>query len=104
MKQSLIKHAFRTCVFAGALALPSISTSAATIEPGAWIGTKQDPISMAAVDEAVRLIRAYGYRCDSVHRMTKFVWSRGFTVFCNKGLYHFEISDKGGRWVVEYKD
>lgn len=51
-------------------------------------------------NEIADLIRAYGYRCDSLSGLHEMVFSRGFSVTCNKFSYSYEIEDKGGRWVV----
>ncbi len=46
------------------------------------------------------MIRAHGWRCDSISVARKFVFSRGFTVICNNYAYEYGIEDRGGRWVV----
>lgn len=55
------------------------------------------------IDPGVKLIRAYGWRCDSISAVRPFVFSRGFTLVCNNYNYTYDISDKGGNWVVELK-
>ena len=51
-------------------------------------------------NDLVRLVRAKGYRCDSISSMRPFVMSRGFTLVCNRFAYKYEIEDKGGIWQV----
>lgn len=53
------------------------------------------------IEPAVGMIRGYGYRCDSISAIRPFVFSRGFTVVCNNFNYEYDLSDKGGNWVVE---
>ncbi|TCS64678.1 hypothetical protein [Varunaivibrio sulfuroxidans] len=60
--------------------------------------------SMQAVQEAVNLVRARGYRCDSVLIMSKMAFKRGYTLICNKTSYEYDIVDQGGNWVVQYVD
>jgi hypothetical protein len=53
---------------------------------------------------AVKLIRAWGYRCDTVTEMGFLVWATGYRVICNGwDGYEYHIKDKGGRVVVELK-
>lgn len=56
---------------------------------------------LSLVDPSVQMIRAYGYRCDSISAIRPFMLSRGFTVVCNNYNYEYDLSDKGGNWVVE---
>jgi hypothetical protein len=65
--------------------------------------TKDFPRSklLGLVDPAVGMIRASGYRCDSISVVRPFLLSRGFTVICNRFSYEYDISDKGGNWIVE---
>lgn len=59
------------------------------------------PASKLPANEAVQiLIRAAGYRCDSVDQITPFLLSHGYSVFCNKLRYHYELEDRGGRIIV----
>ena len=51
-------------------------------------------------NQVAKLIRAYGYRCDSLSGIHPMLLSRGFTVSCNNFSYSYEIKDKGGNWVV----
>jgi hypothetical protein len=58
---------------------------------------------LALIDPAVGLIRANGWRCDSVSSLVPFVMSRGFTIVCNRFAYKYELEDRGGRWVATLK-
>lgn len=89
-----------------AIALPAIPAFAQSvpIESGAIISDTSDfPRSkmISLIDPGVGLIRGYGYRCDSISAMRPFLLSRGFTIVCNNFNYEYDISDKGGNWVVE---
>ncbi|MCE8523348.1 hypothetical protein KBY24_20090 [Ruegeria pomeroyi] len=80
------------------------SAQSVPIEPGAIISdTKDFPRSklLSLIDPGVNMIRAYGWRCDSISAIRPFVFSRGFTIVCNSFNYEYDISDKGGNWVVE---
>lgn len=50
-----------------------------------------------------KMVRLYGYRCDSVSAANKWVFSPGFSLYCNRWRYHYEVADKGGRWIVTVK-
>ena len=54
----------------------------------------------AVLDAAAGMIRARGWRCDSISAIRRFFISRGLDVKCNRYAYHYEIEDRGGRWVV----
>lgn len=89
-----------------AIALPAIPAFAQSVplESGAMISdTKDFPRAklISLIDPGVGLIRGYGYRCDSISAVRPFVFSRGFTIVCNNFNYEYDISDKGGNWVVE---
>lgn len=49
---------------------------------------------------AASLVKAYGYRCDSISSFLPHNFSRGFTLRCNNFSYKYLIEDKGGRWTV----
>lgn len=74
------------------------------IEPNAMISDTDDfprATLLGLVDPAVAMIRANGWRCDSISAVRPFMLSRGFTVVCNGFRYEYDISDRGGNWVVE---
>lgn len=52
---------------------------------------------------AAYIVRAHGYRCDSISSFQPFVMSAGYTIRCNNYRYTYELEDKGGRWVVTVK-
>ena len=76
------------------------ATIAATpIEPGALIDsgfTKTEQV----LDELVGLVRASGYRCDSITYARRMAMSPGFVMACNNARYEYEIEDRGGNWQV----
>ena len=52
------------------------------------------------IESTVGIIRAYGYRCDSISGFFYFITSRTFAVICNESRYRYELEDRGGNWVV----
>lgn len=56
-------------------------------------------LTASQVSTAQKLIKAYGYKCDSVDFALHSSWSGVISVTCN-GKYRYAIEDKGGRWVV----
>jgi hypothetical protein len=57
-------------------------------------------ISETQRQAASRMIRARGYDCAAVDAMCPYVFSEGFTVYCNHHRYVFELENHGGRWSV----
>lgn len=89
-----------------ALGFPDVAAQAQSvpIESEAMISDTTDfPRAklISLIDPGVGLIRANGYRCDSISAVRPFLFSRGFTIVCNNFNYEYDISDKGGNWVVE---
>lgn len=72
------------------------------LEPDAIVDPKLKEAAnlQAVLDAAAAMIRARGWRCDSISAIRRFFVSRGLDVKCNRYAYHYEIEDKGGRWVV----
>lgn len=63
-------------------------------------------INSALADKApelAKIIKMYGYRCDSISVARPFMVGRGFTLVCNNYAYEYDIEDKGGRWRVTVK-
>ena len=56
--------------------------------------------SKEGAQAAAKLVRAYGYRCDSITAFQPMVFSSGFTLKCNNFRYSYDIKDVGGRWTV----
>lgn len=56
-------------------------------------------VSHHQVEAAVKLVRAKGYRCDSVSSLMPTLRG-GFTLKCNNWRYVYSIADRGGRYVV----
>ena len=50
-----------------------------------------------------QVVKAHGYRCDSVSAATESSWDDEYTLMCNGYRYHYLIKDVGGRVVVEVK-
>jgi hypothetical protein len=59
--------------------------------------------NMEAAQAVAELVEAYGYRCDSISSFLPFVFGRGYTLRCNGLRYTYELTDRGGRWVVKVK-
>ncbi|MEJ1414311.1 MAG: hypothetical protein RPU90_12150 [Candidatus Sedimenticola sp. (ex Thyasira tokunagai)] len=57
-------------------------------------------VTMKQVRAAQTIVKAHGYRCDTVDEMQPFILGGGFTIYCNNWKYSYELEDKGGRWVV----
>lgn len=92
-----------TVVALAFLVKPAMSQSV-PIEPDAIISDTSDfPRStlMSLVDPGVGMIRAMGWRCDSLSAIRPYLMSRGFTMTCNNFNYTYNFEDRGGNWVVE---
>ena len=55
------------------------------------------------IDPAVGMIRARGWRCDSVSAIQQMILGDGFSVVCNQYRYRYEFKDRGGNWEVQLK-
>ena len=84
----------------------ALGQTSVPIEPGAnirdsdnWTRAKMLEIA----EPLVTLIRLNGWRCDSISALRPFSFSHGYTVKCNRFAYHYEVFDRGGRWIVEVK-
>jgi hypothetical protein len=76
------------------------------IEPDAYLSPPDTvPRSqlLAAMDASVALIRASGWRCDTISGFRVLLWETGYNIHCNQFRYHYEVKDRGGRWVAELK-
>ena len=54
-------------------------------------------------EDTAKLIRASGYKCDSISYAFQMLRSRGFVFACNGAAYTYNIEDKGGTWRVTVK-
>lgn len=59
-----------------------------------------ESLSRGLIEPAVTMIRAYGWKCDSISALVPFLMSRGFSVTCNHSRYRYNFEDEGGNWVV----
>ena len=75
---------------------------AVPIEPNAQI-YKSLVGEKAVLNAMASMIKANGYKCDSISAAIPFSFSTGYTVTCNNYAYTYEIADKGGNWVVTLK-
>ncbi len=102
-----MKHAEKSAFGLALIALLTISAGASLaqslsktpIEPGAEKMIDRD-VEPGEVQALARLVRLHGYRCDSISGAVEAVFSRGYTVYCNRHSYTYEITGKGGRWTV----
>lgn len=49
---------------------------------------------------AAKLVRAFGYQCDSISSFQPKVFGSGFVINCNRFSYTYIIKDVGGRITV----
>lgn len=52
------------------------------------------------VNDMIVVARSRGWRCDTLSYAS--FWNGTFTLQCNNFNYEYEITDQGGRWVVEF--
>lgn len=82
----------------------SLSAQSVPIEDGAMISDTADfsrAKLISLTGPGAGMIRARGWRCDSVSAIRPFVFSTGFTMICNGFRYEYDFTDRGGNWVVE---
>jgi len=64
-------------------------------------------ISGETLEDLVSLVRAEGYRCDSITAAIDMAYtvftSKEKLLFCNHSTYSYSIVDKGGRLIVIVK-
>ena len=60
-------------------------------------------VSSGTAQAGAMLVRASGFRCDSISGADKFIFSSGMTLHCNNYNYSYDVRDRGGRWVVSVK-
>lgn len=82
--------------------LLATTASTAQIEKNAVINDKLQG-NASALEAMIAMVRAHGYRCDSISAARPMVFSRGFVLTCNGFAYEYEIVDKGGNWQVTVK-
>lgn len=90
----------RNLVFVMMVLMPTTAVSQ-TWENGPSCST--NITNCRVVGEAiVPLIRASGFQCNSITKIRKWVFGRGFTVHCHNWAYKYEVEDRGGTWVVRF--
>ena len=61
-------------------------------------------LSSGAVKDAQQLIKAHGYKCDTIDNKPSFSsWDGSVKVICNNFRYVYELKDVGGNWTVTVK-
>ncbi|MBB6411902.1 hypothetical protein [Mesorhizobium sangaii] len=93
-----------TFAIAMLLSVSSAWSQSPPIEADAHINQSGGINFPALIEPAVGMIRANGWRCDSISAMLPFLMSRGFSVTCNHYSYTYNFEDKGGDWVVSLDD
>jgi hypothetical protein len=78
----------------------SLAYAGTPIESDAVISEQMNSELISAVADVVK---AFGYRCDSVSSARPLVWEEGFAIVCNNYRYTYEIRDVGGNWKVFVK-
>ena len=73
------------------------------IESNAIISKNVSSRADTVIPALVGMVKAYGWRCDSVSAAREMVFSSGYVLICNQFSYEYEIIDKGGRWFVKVK-
>ena len=94
------------CIGLAAWSADALAQSPVPIEADALITDTDDwPRSkmLSLAKPGVTMIRARGWRCDSLSAIQPFAFSRGFSITCNRYNYRYEFRDRGGRWIVELK-
>ena len=65
-------------------------------------GVFANELSKGAVLEAQSLIKAYGYKCDTIDNKPSFSsWDGSVKIICNNFKYVYELKDVGGNWTVK---
>lgn len=67
-------------------------------------GVVAKDLSEGAVLEVQKLIKLYGYKCDTIDNKPSFSsWDGSVKVICNNFKYVYEVKDVGGNWTVKVK-
>lgn len=60
---------------------------------------KSDSVFQATEHQAIagaNIVKASGYRCDSISKFKPLILSSGFHLICNNWQYEYELKDVGG--------
>ena len=85
-----------------AIMAPLTSFARTPIEDDAMF-TQEIEGNTQLLEQMVALVKANGYRCDSISAGRQMFLSRGFVLSCNNLAYEYEIEDIGGHWRVTAK-
>jgi len=100
------------CLFAAiaSIAIPHDTNNASSIasktivpieDPGGIYATLRDDRVAERINMVVNMVRAAGYRCDSISALSPLLSTHvGFNVYCNEYRYRYNVSDMGGHYVV----
>jgi hypothetical protein len=75
----------------------------ADIEPDAIFPHGESMKMLQLINPSVGMIRAKGWKCDSISAMSPSFSGHGYTVKCNNFKYTYEFQDRGGSWTVYLK-
>jgi len=76
------------------------------IEPDADFPRLRPPLERELLQHGrigIQLIRERGWACASVSALLPFFSGGGISIRCNHFRYHYELRDRGGRWVIELR-
>jgi hypothetical protein len=79
--------------------IKQLTPSVIPIEPKAilFADGKED---IALIQKLADFVQTNDYRCDSVSSWRPMFRPRAFVLGCNKGIYTYDIEDKGGHWII----
>lgn len=77
-------------------AIPALAQAIPVEDRAVFPAAKDRDIAIAAA----RLVRAEGYRCDSISGGRPFFTSYGFRLTCNEFRYTYDLEDKGRGWTI----
>lgn len=90
------------CLVAGLVILSPSMASAFDVEIEADAMISQNrPNMQGVIDPGLALLRARGWRCDSVSAVRPYLASDGYTIICNGFNYTYNFSHADGNWSVE---
>ncbi|MGP0059645.1 MAG: lysozyme inhibitor LprI family protein [Beijerinckiaceae bacterium] len=61
---------------------------------------KDGPEDIDLINKLVTIVRANDYMCESISAARPTIFSRGFELSCDRFAHKYDITDKGGHWIV----
>lgn len=59
------------------------------------------PLSNRQAQAAAKMVKHYGYSCDSISKFKPLILSDGFNLICNKWRYEYDLVNVGGKYIVK---